>query len=353
VLFDFQRSCPDVSGAQKRGPSEISACLVAFNRFRHPHAAQLRGSPEQRVRHHRAARFRWVALAVAIAAVVAVVIALTLTGSTVAGSLAVPPGYSARELVFDYSATGSAANPIDWNSFLTSAGAGGVAWNTNGKGGSSPASYPNYDAEYDLPGQVSELNGVINIRATKTPTAGFIGDGPTVYPFASGVLSSYGKFEFTGGYVQIEAKMPHGAGLWPALWMLPGAGVKGADTYEIDIFEGGSNGGPGGSPSDVYAWHLHTPDGIFGAYTNSHVDLTAGFDTYGLKWIPGRSITWYLNGNVIGSVTSAQATIPDEPMELIMNLAVANASAASFHSVYNSTTPTTSDMLISAVQVYS
>ncbi len=40
-------------------------------------------------------------------------------------------------------------------------------------------------------------------------------------------------------------------------------------------------------------------------------------------------------------------------MELIMNLQVANANAASWHTVYNSTTPATSDMLISAVQVYS
>jgi len=225
-----------------------------------------------------------------------------------------------------------------------------VAWNTNGKGGSSPASYPNYDAEYDLPGQVSESNGVIDIRATKTPTEGMIGYRTSVYPFASGVLSSFGKFEFTGGYVQIEAKMPRGAGLWPGLWMLPGPGNS-TDNYEIDIFEGGAdNGGPS---SDMYSWHLHTPDGTFGAYTNSHVDLTANFNTYGLKWIPGQSITWYLNGKVIGEVTSAQATIPDEPMELIMNLQVANANAASFHSVYNSTTPTTSDMLVSAVQVYS
>jgi beta-glucanase (GH16 family) len=292
-------------------------------------------------------------LAAVIAVVVAVLIAFTITASTVPRSLATPPGYSASDLEFNYSASGKAVNPIDWDSFLTSAGAQGVAWNTNGKGGSSPASYPNYDAEYDLPSQVSESNGVIDIRATKTPTAGMIGYRTRVYPFASGVLSSYGKFEFTGGYVQIEAKMPRGAGLWPGLWMLPGIGNS-ADNYEIDIFEGGAdNGGPGSSPSDMYSWHLHTPDGTFGAYTNSHVDLTASFDTYGLRWIPGRSITWYLNGRFIGEVTSSQATIPDEPMELIMNLQVANANAASFHSVYNATTPTTSNMLISAVQVYS
>jgi len=301
-----------------------------------------------------ALRLRWVALGIVVTAVVATLFAVTITASTAPRSLAAPPGYSASDLKFNYSASGSATNPVDWDSFITSGGAQGAAWNSNGKGGSSPANYPNYDAEYDLPSQVSESNGVIDIRASKTPTEGMIGDVPTVYPFASGVLCSYGKFEFTGGYVQIEAKMPSGAGLWPGLWMLPGAGVTNADTYEIDIFEGGvDNGGPGRSSADMYSWHLHTPSGTFGSYTNSHVDLTTGFNTYGLRWIPGQSITWYLNGNVIGTLTSAQATIPDEPMELIMNLQVANANAASWHSVYNSTTPTTSNMLISAVQVYS
>jgi len=302
----------------------------------------------------RTLRSKWSALVTVLAVVVAVLIALTITAPTVPRSLAAPPGYSASNLRFNYSASGSAVNPIDWDSFIISAGSQGVAWNSNGKGGSSPAGYPNYDAEYDLPGQVSESNGIIDIRATKTPTEGMLGDAPTVYPFASGVLSSYGKFEFTGGYVQIEAKMPRGAGLWPGLWMLPGAGATSANTYEIDIFEGGAdNGGTGSSSADMYSWHLHTPGGTFGAYTNSHVDLTTSYNTYGLRWIPGQSITWYLNRKVIGEVTSAQATIPDEPMELIMNLQVANANAASFHSVYNSTTPTKSDMLISAVQVYS
>src|SRR6202034_842722 len=137
-----------------------------------------------------------IALAAVITAVVAVLLAGTLTASTVPRSLAAPPGYSASELKFNYSASGAAVNPIDWDSFLTSAGAQGEAWNTNGKGGSSPASYPNYDAEYDLPSQVSESNGVIDIRATKSSTEGFLGYRTSVYPFASGVLSSYGKFEF-------------------------------------------------------------------------------------------------------------------------------------------------------------
>jgi beta-glucanase (GH16 family) len=257
--------------------------------------------------------------------------------------------------LFSDDASGSSIDDSRWVTFLNSGAGDNSVWNSNGRGGSSPANpSPDYDAEYDLPGQVSEANGFIDIRAARTPTDGVLDGSPTAYPFASGVVSTYGKFEFTGGYVQIRAKMPSGSGLWPGLWMLPGKGATSADNFEIDIFEGGAdNGGPGASTEDTFAWHLHTPSGTFGADTNSKVNLTTSFNTYGLRWVPGRSVTWYLDGKVIGSVTSAQADIPDEPMELIINLQVATAAASFWHSAYDSATPAISDLLISGVQVYS
>jgi beta-glucanase (GH16 family) len=175
-----------------------------------------------------------------------------------------------------------------------------------------------------------------------------------VCPWASGAMSSYGKFQFTGGYLQIEAKMPTGSGMWPCLWLLPGPGGNQGDNYEVDLFEGGTNDGGSSTPyTDMFAWHLHTPNGTFGADSPTTTNLTTSFNTYGLKWIPGQSITWYLNGNQVGSLTSAQASIPNEPMELIMNVQVATSAASSWHSLVNSSTPTTDDMLVSNVQVYS
>jgi beta-glucanase (GH16 family) len=272
---------------------------------------------------------------------------------TLAAALAPPSGYSSSQLVFNDSASGTSINAALWNTYITSNAAQGQPWNSNGAGGSSSAGSPNYDADYDLPGQVSEGNGVIDIRATETPTEGFDGYS-MLFPWASGVLSTYGHFQFDGGYVQIEAKMPAGSGMWPGLWMLPGPGASDGDNYEIDLFEGGADdGGAGTSSTDMFSWHLHTPDGTVGEDTNTNVNLATSFNTYGLRWIPGQSITWYLNGNVVGQVTSSQASIPDEPMELIMNLQVADSAASNWHSVYNSSTPTVDDMLVSGVQVYS
>jgi beta-glucanase (GH16 family) len=282
----------------------------------------------------------------------------TTPATTTSAGLAAPAGYNASQLIFDDTASGTSINSSLWNTFITAAGSGNVPWNSNGAGGSGVAgSSPNYDAEYDLPGQVAEANGVIDIRATETPTAGILDGSPYTFPFASGVVCTYGKFEFTGGYVQIEAKMPGGDGMWPGLWMLPGSGATGisaGNTYEIDIFEGGGIDGPAGSSTaDVYSWHLHTPDGVYGADTMTSTNLTTSYNTYGLKWVPGQSITWYLNGTEVGTVTSADATIPTVPMELIMNLQVANSTASSWHTQYDASTPANSDMLISGVQVYS
>jgi beta-glucanase (GH16 family) len=140
--------------------------------------------------------------------------------------------------------------------------------------------------------------------------------------------------------VQVTAKMPSGSGLWPGLWMLPSTATQSVDTYEIDLFESGADSGdPAGSLNDLYSLAPAHSSRNVGSNTNSHVDLSASFNTYGLKWIPDQSITWYLDGKVIGEVTIAQATIPDEPMELIVNLPVANANAGR-HSSCNSTTPT-------------
>ena len=57
-------------------------------------------------------------------------------------------------------------------------------------------------------------------------------------------------------------------------------------------------------------------------------DLGAAYHVYGLKWVPGQSLTWYVDGTQIGQVTSAQAPIPDDPMELIVALDVASPSTS-------------------------
>ena len=172
------------------------------------------------------------------------------------------------------------------------------------------------------------------------------------YPVTSGVVDTCGKMEFTGGYVQVSMKAPSGDGSWPGLWLLPGESAGNASgNFEIDMQEGGYLSGSG-SPNDTFAYHLHTPSGTFGGQANTGVDLTAGYNTYRINWVPGKSITWYLNCQQVGQITSAQAPIPNEPMELIMSNSVANSTASGWRTTLDSSTPQSMPMQIGDVQLY-
>ncbi|RWP79945.1 family 16 glycosylhydrolase [Mesorhizobium sp.] len=264
-------------------------------------------------------------------------------------ALSAPAGFASSDLVFEETFSGTALDS-DWHPYITSNAANGWPWNDNGSGGSGMGDQ--FNAEYNMPSQDTVSNGLLNLTAIKQPVNGVAQGTAQTFPVTSGVVSSYGNFEFNGGYLQISMKAPSGNGAWPGLWMMPGQGAgSSGDNFEIDIQEGGYTEGSG--PADqALNWHVHTPSGVFGGITDTGVDLTAGFHTYGLDWEPGQSITWYLDGKQIGQVTSAQAPIPDQPMELILSNQVANSNAAGWHTTLDSSTPSSMQMQIDEVQLY-
>jgi len=161
----------------------------------------------------------------------------------------------------------------------------------------------------------SAKNKGMTITARPTPEnlKGKIG-----MPYVSGLLTTYHSFAFTYGYVEIRAKLPKGAGLWPALWLLNRAtGSKGG---EIDIIE------TLGQQPDYFMSTLHWDSNGDGTVDAKHLlvrtktnDLSADFQTYGLDWNE-REIAVYLNGVKLGSVPTPAAF--KAPMYLLMNLAI-------------------------------
>lgn len=262
-------------------------------------------------------------------------------------NLTAPAGFSSSDLVFQENFSGTSLDGA-WNPYITSKAANGWPWNDNGSGGSGPGSQ--YDADYDVASHATVSNGVLNLTATQKPIYGVNQGSWETYPVTSGAVSSYGNFEFNGGYLQISMKAPNGNGAWPGLWLMPGKGSSAGDNFEIDIQEGGYTGS--GDPNHAFSYHLHTPSGTVGGVVDTGVDLTAGFNTYGIDWVPGQSITWYLNGQQIAKVTSAEATIPSEPMQLIMSNQVADSDATGWHTVLGSSTPQSMQMQVEAVQLY-
>jgi beta-glucanase (GH16 family) len=266
-----------------------------------------------------------------------------------------PPGFTASELVFQDSFAGTLLDP-SWNTYMTSAASSGWAagepWDGNGAGGSSegaPLADGGNNADYDQPTQVTVDNGLTLTAIDKST------DPWGQYPYTSGIVDTYGHMVFDGGYLQISMKEPQGetAGAWPAIWLLPGAPAGTTPQwFEIDMQEGGLTDG-NANPNDVAAWHLLSNGEWYGGVTNTGINLTSGYVTYGLDWVPGQSITWFINGKEIGQITSAQAQIPNQPMELIMNLGVADSLAASIpHTVDGHSTPHTMTMQVQDVQLY-
>ena len=171
------------------------------------------------------------------------------------------PGGSWR-LVFSDHFTGRSLNTADWSTCYF--------FGCTNRG--------NKELEWYRASQVAVHNGSATLTIVPKKIEG--------KEFASGMLSSWGKFSFQYGYAQIVAKLPVGRGLWSAFWTEP---ENGTWPPEIDVME---NLGQ----SDGVELYLHYD--AANHYRTSTVVLptaTSAFHTYGVDWEPG-SVTWYVDG---------------------------------------------------------
>ncbi len=131
--------------------------------------------------------------------------------------------------------------------------------------------------------------------------------------YHSGAVTTEGKFSFRYGTLSIQAKLPKGPGLWPALWLLPNTRPAPGQlaAYEIDLMEE-----LGRDPHTVYftVWH-----GASRAGCRYHgPDFSAAYHTYTLVWSPGR-VRWLVDG-----VTrcALNRDVSNQAMFLLMNVAI-------------------------------
>jgi len=107
--------------------------------------------------------------------------------------------------------------------------------------------------------------------------------------YTSTRLLTQGKFDFTYGKVEVRAKLPIGAGTWPAIWML-GSSINtvGWPTCgEIDIMEHvGNNQGTVQSA-------MHTPSSYGGTVNHGSQyldDVSSEFHVYAVEWTSEKMI---------------------------------------------------------------
>lgn len=136
----------------------------------------------------------------------------------------------------------------------------------------------NKELEVYQASQVTVHDGTVSLTVVPRRTLG--------KEYVSGMLSSYRKFSFRYGYVQIVAKLPLGRGLWSAFWTEPESGVW---PPEIDIMENVAQ-------SDSVSLYIHYDAADhFDSSTVYLPNASSTFHTFGVDWEPG-SITWYVDG---------------------------------------------------------
>jgi beta-glucanase (GH16 family) len=146
--------------------------------------------------------------------------------------------------------------------------------------------------------------------------------------YTSARLITKGKFQFTYGRAEARIRVPEGAGVWPAFWML-GSDIDKVgwpECGEIDIMEY-----IGKESSTVYGT-LHGPGYSGDKAVSRSVSLpksqrvAAGFHVFAVEWEPTQ-IRWYFDGKLYSTLTPRE--IPsgsrwafDKPHFLILNFAV-------------------------------
>ncbi|MER5866306.1 glycoside hydrolase family 16 protein [Kitasatospora sp. NPDC002040] len=176
----------------------------------------------------------------------------------------------------------------------------------------------NRELEWYLPGQVTQGQGVLALTADRRATTG--SDGQR-YPWASGMVSTgrdswdaTPRRTFTRGYFAAAIRVPPQAGMFPAFWLMPATRQT---PPELDVVEFISD------PHDAQLTvHWAGPDGS-DRHEAVHVgpaDYPGGFHVFALAWEQS-SLTWYIDG-VARHRETDPTRIPDQPMELLLNLAV-------------------------------
>jgi hypothetical protein len=257
------------------------------------------------------------------------------TSASSSGEMAAPAGYTSSQMTFDDSFSGSSLNSSNWTSEL----APGSNWNDEDMP-SGDSSAGSNQAAYWAPSQVTVDNGLtLSARQTTSSDAGY-----SKFKWVSGVITSKFTLPTTGWYVQIRAQMPDTSdGMWPALWFLPSNSAQ-----EFDGFEGGWTGNANQQGhSDLFLGSGQQQE----VWSTSGTDITAGYNTYGFQYTPGKSVTVYFNGKQVDQVSSSD--VSSEAYYMLIELQVASSATSGWHTALSSSTPSPSNMNISEVQVYS
>jgi beta-glucanase (GH16 family) len=184
-------------------------------------------------------------------------------------------------------------------------------WSTGWYGSGITAPVNSGEKECYDPAQVSEGGGTLGLTLIRKSEDCGISD--PVY--ATGLVSTQGKFSFTYGFIEARVWLPAINGdpgavaNWPAVWT---DGQSWPEDGEIDIAEGlgGKVCAHFHGPADPSGVRVGCPSGSY----------AGGWHTFAVDWEPG-IVTYYYDGVDTGSVTSG---ITSAPMFLVISYGTAS-----------------------------
>ncbi len=214
-----------------------------------------------------------------------------------------PMEYDGYNLLWNDEFDGNSVNGTYWT-FETGTGNGG--WGNN-------------ELQYYTEQNATVENETLIIEARKEPV------GSSQYTSARMVTKN--KVSFTYGRVDIRALLPHGKGMWPALWMLGEnfTSVGWPACGEIDIME--MVGNDDNSLEKVVHGTIHYDDGghVYsgGSHTVTMSTLVTSYHVFSLVW-DETSIKWYVDDILYHqeSITAASRSEFHKDFFFIFNVAV-------------------------------
>jgi beta-glucanase (GH16 family) len=173
--------------------------------------------------------------------------------------------------------------------------------------------------------------------------------------WTSARLKTSGKQDFEYGRIEASMKLPRGAGVWPAFWMLGSniSKVGWPQSGEIDIMENVPQLGVRRIASTIHG-PVSTGKGIGEQFVFPGQDaIDSGFHTYGVIWSPGET-SFYVDDFTKPFFTTTKSSAPagewvyDHPFFLLLNLAM----GGNWPGHSDSTTPNPAVMQVDYVRVY-
>lgn len=236
--------------------------------------------------------------------------------------------------------------------------------------GSGAINSDNWFHQTQLPNGNSWYNGEVQHYTSRTDNSyvqdGFLhivakketfSDQGKSKDYTSARLNS--KYAFTYGRVEIRAKLPEGAGTWPAMWTL-GKNITETGGYWANDF--GTTGWPAcgeidimehwGFDQNVIQAALHTPSSSGNTVNKGSIegeDVSNTFHIYAMEWTDEK-IDFYYNDQMYYSyapqVKNSETWPYNAPQYLLLNIAMGGVAGAIDPAF------TESEMVIDYVRVY-